>query len=56
MGDRKGAYSVVAGKTEGKRLLEDIGIVGRIILKFILKKWNGVGMGWIDLAQDRDRW
>jgi hypothetical protein len=26
-----------------------------IILKWILKKWDG-SMDWIDLAQDRDRW
>jgi hypothetical protein len=28
---------------------------GRILLKWILKKWDG-GMDWIELAQDRDRW
>jgi hypothetical protein len=28
---------------------------GRILLKWIFKKWNG-GMDWIELAQDRDRW
>jgi hypothetical protein len=31
------------------------GVDGRIILKWILEKWD-VGMDWIDLAQDRDRW
>jgi hypothetical protein len=35
--------------------LEDPGIEGRIILKWILKK-VGMGMGWIYVAQDRDRW
>jgi hypothetical protein len=35
--------------------LEDPGVDGRIILKWIFKKWDG-GMGWIDMAQDRDRW
>jgi hypothetical protein len=35
--------------------LEDPGVDGRIILKWIFKKWVG-GMGWIELAQDRDRW
>jgi hypothetical protein len=35
--------------------LEDPGVDGRIILKWIFEKWDG-GMDWIDLAQDRDRW
>jgi hypothetical protein len=35
--------------------LGDPGVDGRIILKWIFKKWNG-GMDWIKLAQDRDRW
>jgi hypothetical protein len=35
--------------------LGDPGVDGRIILKWIFKKWAGV-MGWIQLAQDRDRW
>jgi hypothetical protein len=36
--------------------LEDIGVDGREILKWTYKKWNGGGMDWIDMAQDRDRW
>jgi hypothetical protein len=35
--------------------LGDTGVDGRILLKWILKWWDG-GMDWIDLAQDRDRW
>jgi hypothetical protein len=35
--------------------LEDPGVGGRKILKWILKKWDG-GMDWIELAQDRNRW
>jgi hypothetical protein len=34
--------------------LEDPGVDGRIILKWIYKMWDG-GMYWIDLAKDRDR-
>jgi hypothetical protein len=33
--------------------LEGPGVDG-IILKWILKKWNG-GMDWLDMAQDRNR-
>jgi hypothetical protein len=37
--------------------LEDLGVDGRLILKWILKQWGGMGgMDWIHLAQDRDRW
>jgi hypothetical protein len=35
--------------------LEDLGVVGMIILKRIFKKWDG-GMDWIDLPQYGDRW
>jgi hypothetical protein len=35
--------------------LEDLDVDGRIIIRWIARKWNGVGMDWIDLAKDRDR-
>jgi len=35
--------------------LGDPGIDGRIILRWIFRKWDG-GIDWIDLAQVRDRW
>jgi hypothetical protein len=35
--------------------LEDRGVDGRVILKWMLEKWDG-GMDWIDVAQNRDRW
>jgi hypothetical protein len=35
--------------------LEDPGIDWRIILKWILEKWDGV-MDWIELVQVMDRW
>jgi hypothetical protein len=35
--------------------LEDAGVGGRIILKWIFEKRDG-GMHWINLAQDRNMW
>jgi len=35
--------------------LEDLGVDGRIILKWIFRNWAR-GVDWIDLAQDRDKW
>jgi hypothetical protein len=35
--------------------LEDPGVDGRIILKWIFERLGG-GVEWIDLAQDRDKW
>jgi hypothetical protein len=26
------------------------------VRRWIFKKWDGGGMDWIDMAQDRDRW
>jgi len=34
--------------------MEDQGVDGRMILKWIFKKWNW-GMDWIDLAKERNR-
>jgi len=34
---------------------EDPGVDGRIILRWIFRKWEG-GIDWIDLDQNRDRW
>jgi hypothetical protein len=36
--------------------LGDPGINGRIILRWIFRKWNVGGMDWIELAQDWDKW
>jgi hypothetical protein len=35
--------------------VEDLGVDGRQILKWIFEKLN-CSMDWIDLVQDRDRW
>jgi hypothetical protein len=55
MGENKGTCRILVGKTGGKKPLGRLRRMWRIILKWILKKWDG-GMEWIDLAQDRNRW
>jgi hypothetical protein len=35
--------------------LEDLGVDGTIIQKWLFKKWDG-GKDWIDVAQDREWW
>jgi len=57
MGERRGVYRVLVGKPEGKRPL------GRPRRRWEdnnnemdLQEVGCVGMDWIELAQDRDRW
>jgi hypothetical protein len=38
MGERRGAYSLLVGKPEERDHLEDLGIYGRTILKWIFNK------------------
>jgi hypothetical protein len=48
-------YRVLVVKPEGKRPLKDPAIDGRYI-KIDVQDMGCVGMDWIDVAQDRDRW
>jgi hypothetical protein len=51
---RRGAYRVLVGKLEGKSCWENLVVDGSIILKRILKKYDGVD--WITVAQDKEKW
>ena len=39
-GERGDAHRVLVGKPEGKEHLEDPGVDGWMILRWIFKKWN----------------
>ena len=47
MGERRNAYRVLVRKREGRGEdhLEDPGVYGRIILKWISEKWDGAWTG-----------
>jgi len=36
--------------------LEDLGIDGSVIVKWIFRKWDWGYLEWITVAWDRDRW
>jgi hypothetical protein len=55
-GGRGCTYRSLVGRPEGKNRLEDLGVNGKIILKWIFKKRNTMeGVDWIDLAQFQNR-
>jgi hypothetical protein len=55
-GEKRNAYRILVGKTEGKRLLgrPRSRWVDNIKIDLIEIGWDG--MDWIDLAQNRDQW
>ena len=54
MGERRGLYRVLVGKPEGKNQLVDPGVDGRIILRWIFRKWD-VGYEVDRAGSGRDR-
>jgi hypothetical protein len=43
------------GNLKERGHLEDGGLDGRLILRWIFRKWDG-GMEWFELVQDKDGW
>jgi hypothetical protein len=52
MRNKRNAYRLLVGKPEGKKPLGS----PRIILGWILERWDGVMWTGLILAQDRNRW
>jgi hypothetical protein len=53
MGEKRNAYTLLVGKPEGKRPLEDQDVSGWIILGWILERWDGVmwtGLVWLRIG------
>jgi hypothetical protein len=56
MGERRGVYSVLVGKPEGKSPLGSPGRRWEDKIKMDLQEVGCGGMEWINMAQNRDRW
>ena len=56
MGERRGAYSVLLGKPEGKRPLGRPRCRREDNIRMDIQEVGCGGMEWIDLARERDRW
>jgi hypothetical protein len=56
IGERRGAYRALVGKPEGRRPLGRPRRRWEDTIKMDLREVGWGGVGWIDLAQDRDRW
>jgi hypothetical protein len=56
IGAKRNAYRILVGKPEGKRPLGRPRRRWVDNMKIDLREIGWVGMDWIDLAQDRDRW
>jgi hypothetical protein len=56
MGEERKVYKVLVGNTEGKRPLERPKRIWNDGIRMDLREIDLVGVDWIRLSQDRDRW
>ena len=56
MGEGRGVYRVLVGQPEGRRLLGRPRHRWEDNIRMDLREVGCGGMGWMELAQDRDRW
>jgi hypothetical protein len=56
MREKRGVYSVLEGKPEGRRPLERPRCRWEDNIKMYLQKVGWGSLDWIDLVQDRDKW
>jgi hypothetical protein len=56
MGEKRNAYTILVGKSEGKRPLRRPRRRWVDNIKMDLREIGWDGMDWIDLAQDRIQW
>jgi hypothetical protein len=52
-GGRRGVYRILVGKPQEREDLEDPGVHGRIILRWIFRKWDvraWTGSSWLRIA------
>jgi len=56
MGDSRGAYRVLVGRREERRPLRRPRRKWEEDIKWNFKKYDTVGVDWIDIAEDRDWW
>jgi hypothetical protein len=56
MGEKISIYRILVGKPEGRKALGRPRRRWEDNIKMELQEVGCVGMDWIDLAQDRDRW
>jgi hypothetical protein len=53
MGDRRGAYRILLEELRERDHLEDLGVDGMVLLKWMFKKWGGRpwdGLNWFGIG------